>query len=713
MSIQKNLTKFWIALVLITSVLINPIRYSNAEPSSTWHGFKGNSGHTGYIDQKMDKKLGMQWRFFFGGDYIEPVQVFSDSIYFLDRTGFLYSLNRVDSTVNYKVSVVTNRTIIGLDASESYIFVVTGPAFARDRRNPGEMSCIISAFKRTSGEKIWEKKYSTFMASSPVIVGEYVYFATGSMDPNFTKTVGGDLYCLNGEDGEEIFVSHVEEYAFGMGRGYITIAEDIAVISGMKFDRTTRSQMPPKLFAISTKTGSQLWSESPTDENKTFGIPAIKDGYMYLMENPAGGGGRGGDGPPGGGGPGGPGGGGPPGGGPGGGRQTSEAWLLKLDLKTGKNVGSMNIQNENFGNFSPTLAQDAIFINSFTGKIYCINYDLSSIYWTKTFDRFSFYTELTATQNYLYTCLYDGTFLCVSKEDGTVQYRYTVGNYGGIPVVSGSEIFVSGEALYCFSLNAKPLLLTEPSSLDFKSIQKGIIKQLSFRVLYTGIESLKGTVTSDVPWITVKPELIAGNIQTFFAVIDSSNVPDGKQNANLNVQTNLGNKIITVAIEIIVPKPLPLSTNIQDKEIITNQNKFTLTGTTDPLTKVLINGLEVFADNRGQFRHDLALHESNNAVLVEAISKDKRRASLSYIIKLDTIPPFLEANLSKEKDQLLFTGKTETSATLWIGETSYHPDPDGNFTISFTSTNDQSEITLISKDSAGNITTIIFTLQGE
>jgi outer membrane protein assembly factor BamB len=709
MRIKKKIIKIWITMLVLGTMLMAPVTRSIADTKENWHGFKGDSGHTGFIDQKMDRKLGMQWRFFFGGDYIEPIQVFSDNIYFLDRSGFLYSLKREDSTVVYKVSVVTNRTIIGLDASENYIFVVTGPAFARDRRNPGETSCIISAFKRTSGEKIWEKKYSTFMASSPVIVGDYVYFATGSVDPNFTKTVGGDLYCLNGSDGEEIFVSHVEEYAFGMGQGYITIADDVAIISGMKFDRTTRSQLPPKLFAINAKTGSQLWTDTPTDENKTFGIPAVKNGFVYIMENPAGGG-RGG---PGGGGP--PGGGDRPpgGGGPGGSRQTPEAWLLKMELKTGKNVGSMNIQNENFGNFSPTLAQDAIYINSFTGKIYCIDYEMSKIYWTKTYDRFSFYTELTATQNYLYTCLYDGTFLCISKEDGSIQYRYTVGNYGGIPVVSGSEIFVSGEALYCFSLNAKPLLLTEPSALDFKTLQKGVIKQLSFRVLYTGIESLSGTVSSDVSWITIKPELIAGNIQTFFALIDSTKVPDGKQNATIFVNTNMGNKTISVAIEIKVPTPLPLSVNIKDNSMITNQNRFILEGSTDPLTRILINGLEIFATNRGQFTHEVALHEGNNPIQIEAISKDNRKSSLDCQIKLDSIPPSLEATLIKVQDQYLLQGKTDPDAIIWIGDKSYNPATDGTFKISLTIPPDQSELILVVKDIAGNVTTRNLSTKGE
>lgn len=671
-----------------------------ADSPIIWHGFKGDSGHTGYTDQKMDRKLGLQWRFFFSGDYIEPIQVFSDNVYFLDRNCFLYSVKREDSSVNYKKSVATNRSIIGLDASDKYIYVVTGPSFSRDRRNPGEMACIISAWDREKGEKIWENKYPTMMATSPVVIGDTVYFATGLLDPNNTKTVGGDIYFLNGSNGSEINVTHIEEYAFGMGRGYITIAEEILLITGMKFDRSTRNQSPPKLFAINTKTGSQLWAETPLDENKTFGIPAIKGGFVYLMENPAGGGFGGGGGPPG-------------GGGPGGGRQKPEAWLLKIELKTGKNVKTMNIQNENFGNFSPTLAKDAIYINSFTGKIFCISYEMDKIYWTKTYDRFSFYTELTATQNYLYTCLYDGTFLCISKEDGTIQYRYTIGNYGGIPVVSNSEVFVSGEALYCFSLNAKPLLLTEPSSLDFKTLEKGIKKQISFRILYTGIESLEGTVISSVPWLTIKPDKIVGNIQTFFALIDSSKVPDGKQNCEIQINTNFGKKIISVSVEIKVPLPLPLTINIKENLIITNKNRFILTGTTDPLTKVLINGLEQFSDNRGQFSQGLFLHEGKNPIQVEAISKDNRKAYFKSVIQLDTVPPGLEAIFTREEMNGLIRGKTETGALIVMGDQTFTPSPDGSFEIQIPLTVDQTEIILSAKDSAGNITSKIFNIQGE
>ena len=43
------------------------------ETGTGWHGFKGGAGHTGFVDQTMDRTLGLQWRYFFGGDAIQHV----------------------------------------------------------------------------------------------------------------------------------------------------------------------------------------------------------------------------------------------------------------------------------------------------------------------------------------------------------------------------------------------------------------------------------------------------------------------------------------------------------------------------------------------------------------------------------------------------------------------------------------------------------------
>ncbi len=702
---KKILLSLLCFFIIVTWIPGNPMKAAGSETG--WHGYKGNPGHTGFVDQKMDRTLGMQWRYFFGGDYIEPIQVWGENLYFLDRTGMLYSLKRTDSALNYKVQVAKNRNVIGMDSSETMVFISSGPTFTRSRGEARDMSTLLTALDLQTGKKVWETKYTTMMMTAPVVFLDRVYVAIGLFDTNFTKTQGGHLYCLNTADGTVVFDAQTEEYAFGLTSAYITMDQDVVLLTGMKMDRNAQVQMAPKLFAFDPVKGSQIWTESPTDENRTFGTPAIKDGYIYIMENP--GMRMGGGGPPGGGGgpPGGGGGRPPGGGGPGSGANKPEAWLLKILAKTGKVEKTMHIENENFGSFSPTLAQDAIYINSFTGKIFCIDYLMEKIYWTKTYDRFSFYTELTATRNYLFTCLYDGMLLCISKEDGSIQYRYKIGNYGGIPVVSGREVFVSGDVLYCFSLDAKPLLLTEPSSLNFQTLEKGVKKQASFRVLYTGLETLTGTITSDAGWLTPKPDLIQGNFQTFFAILDTTSMEDGKHDANLIIETNFGRKIIDVTVMIQSPPPLPLTLNLKDPVWITNQNRFTFIGSSDPLVSIFINGLEILTDSRGGFRHGVKLREETNQFSIIAKSKDGRISFLERTIMLDTIPPDLEAFMEQNPDnpaEWIITGKTEPGTQLTLLDNTYTPDVNGTFQIVLIPEVDIETVTLTSNDKAGNST---------
>jgi hypothetical protein len=287
-------------------------------------------------------------------------------------------------------------------------------------------------------------------------------------------------------------------------------------------------------------------------------------------------------------------------------------------------------------------------------------------------------------------------------------YRYRVGNYGGIPVVSGDEVYVSGESLYCFSLNAVPMLLLEPSSLDLEKVKQGQVVQKSFRVLYTGIEKLSGKLSSTVPWMTVKPSTINGNIQTCFATIDTTQMESGKQNGSILVETNFGTKSIPVRIEVIVPPPLPLSWNIKEGHM-TNQKNFLVLGQSDPLTQILLNSYELFADDQGRFGQVILLREGANQLTVEAKSKDGRISTLAGTITLDTIPPALEVSVTRdEKDPFtcIITGKTESKATLSIQDQDYQPNGDGTFSLTITIDLDLTEVTIISEDSAGNKTKI-------
>ena len=668
-----------ICLLLFGWVLINillPMERSIAESSIFWHAYKGDTAHTGQYDHLSDKKLALHWRYFFRGDYANPLQVVDDKIFFLDRSGFVCCINRMDGSEVFRVQADEKRLILGMDISRDVIVVATGPIFSR--RGIEEISCVLYAFSLQSGEKLWQKKINVILVTPPIISGNKVWIASGKLDPTFSKTTGGDLICLNTQDGEVLYQTEVEDYAFY--GNYLTMSDGIILSQGLKYDRTSRNQMPPRLFAFAQETGSLLWEQDPLDETRMFGTPSIKDNFVYLTENPGFFGGT---------------------------RRKPEAWLLKIDLQTGKIVSTMNIQNETFGNFSPTLSNDAIYINSFTGKIYAIDYQMDRIYWVKEYDRFSYFTELTASRNLLYTCLYNGDLIAVSKADGNVQFRYRIGNYGGIPVVTEDQLLVTGDVLYCFSTKAEPILYTEPTRLHFEQLPYGEVKQLSFRVIYTGLEKINGTISCSEPWLKIRPDKLSTNIQTCFVSLDSSLAPSGPISATIQIKTDHGTKSILVEAEIIMPIPLLLEVNIPETNLLVNRKTFMILGQSEPLTKIYINDWMVFANENGRFSHVVTLKEGVNHFQFSANSKDNRKASLDRVIQLDSIPPdlFIES-VERVPDTLTYIikGVTERGATIEIGEEVFEVEEDGHFSIEIEIEGEAREIEMRIIDTAGNIT---------
>jgi len=672
---RKTRLILFISLYILSLFLICPASRVSAENILFWHAFKGDNAHTGFSDQETEKNMALQWRYFFRGDYANPLQVIQDKIYFLDRSGFVCCINRKDGSENFRIKVDEKRMILGMDISSDIIAVSTGPVISR--RGIEEISCIVFAYSIQTGEALWQKKIDVLLITPPIIENNKIWIASGKLDPTFTKTAGGDLICLNVQDGEELSNTSVEDYAFY--GNYLTMSEDILLAQGLKYDNNSRTQMPPRLFAFSIKTGRQLWEQDPLDESRMFGTPSIKGNYIYLTENP----------------------------GFFGGRRRPEAWLMKLELQTGKLVKSLNIPEETFGNFSPTLANDAIYINSFTGKIYAIDYEMDRIYWKKELDRFSYFTELTASKNYLYTCLYNGELVAVSKADGNVTFRYRIGNYGGIPVIADDQLLVTGDVLYCFSANAEPLLYTEPTSLDFGVLHLGEAKQLSFRVLYTGLDKMTGSIACADTWLTIRPATLSSNIQTCFVNLDSNLAPSGKNSTVIVIETNKGVKKIPVEVEIIPPTPLPLKVNIEESGLLVNKRTFLLLGETESLARVYINGLMVFANENGKFTHVITLKEGENPIHVQAKDRMNREAVLDRQIVLDSISPELTIDSvikAEEPFVYVITGKTEIGSTIEIEEETYPVDAEGFFSIRLTVEENTKQITINAVDKARNIT---------
>ncbi|MDD4615205.1 MAG: PQQ-binding-like beta-propeller repeat protein, partial [Caldisericia bacterium] len=647
-----------------------------------FHGFKGNSQHTGYIHQETSHAISMLWRYPFYGDYITDIQTYGDVLYFADHSGYIHAISKKDASVLWKYPLEEKRYVVGIDISATHMYVTYGPIFSR--RGIEDDSCLLYAVDLQTGKELWSKRIEQVLVISPPLAdGKDIFISTGKMNSTFSKTMGGDIHQIS-ESGEIIQTLSIEDFAFW--GDYLTKSGSIIMGGAIRYDQATRTIVFPHIYAFDLETQRQIWTVKPLGENGFLGTPSVKDDYMYITENPMMmGRGRGGP--------------------------ANESWLQKIHLQTGKLEKSMRFSEENFGRFAPTLAQDAIYLCSFTGRMYCINYNLEKFWWEKRFDdRFSYFTELMASKNYLYTILYEGDFLCIDKSDGSIKFRYATGSYGRMPVVTGEEVFVSGNVLYCFSENALPILFVEPSSIIIGETKQGDTVQRQFQIVWTGTDVLEGSVAGAESWMQVTPQKITQNIQTFYLTMDTSALPNGATSGQVLISTNKGKKTIDVEIHVIVPQPLTIQVNIPLEGIVTKEKEFTIEGETEPFTILEINSLTSVAYANGYFYERLRLQEGENPIEIKATAKDGRQAYFRSIIIKDSIPPFLEVDLPMIYETTSKTfqvcGKTEPGVKLKIGSEEVPLEGDGSFEYQYTMTRDDELLRIRSIDAADNITQV-------
>jgi hypothetical protein len=269
-------------------------------------------------------------------------------------------------------------------------------------------------------------------------------------------------------------------------------------------------------------------------------------------------------------------------------------------------------------------------------------------------------------------------------------------------------VIISGEAIYCFSADAEPVLILEPSSLSFGEVLKGNTKQLSFKVIYTGLETINGKVTSLQNWLLVKPKDVTTNMQTFFAEVNTTNLTAGEFEGEILVETNIGEKRVKVYLTVYEPPPLKLNVNLPEGEIFTNKKAFSIVGETEPFTDIDICGLKIKSDQRGSFSHNLKLKEGLNEILIDAFSIDGRSKGLKKIVILDTIPPLLQLNLSKinilSEKKIKIIGKTEPDSSVKVNDELVEVKEDGTFEKDYFVNDEYEIITIIATDKAMNNT---------
>jgi hypothetical protein len=151
---------------------------------------------------------------------------------------------------------------------------------------------------------------------------------------------------------------------------------------------------------------------------------------------------------------------------------------------------------------------------------------------------------------------------------------------------------------------------------------------------------------------------------------------------------------------------------------LTNETVLNLTGWTEDLTLLLatVNGENVTVDDDGNFSINISLEEGLNEIEVMVKDRAGHFTIVRRIVTLDTIAPPLDVFQPEDgiltNDPILHVvGTTELGANVTVNNVDVPLNLDGAFDYTITMTEGTNEITVTSRDPAGNPTVIVRTVQ--
>jgi outer membrane protein assembly factor BamB len=186
-----------------------------------------------------------------------PPAIYGNNMYYIDDSARVKKMN----TNNHKV-IWTNH-IGGLSAStpaldtkrqEMYVTVLSVSGTSK-----GSVDGEMAALSMKTGKVLWHVSVPSGTESSPIVVGNSVYFGDQ----------GGTEYSLNVANGHE-------NWAFDTG-GPIKAGADY-YDGDLFFGNYAGS-----FYAVNAKSGKQVWSESPGGE--FYSTPAVDFGLVYTGNN--------------------------------------------------------------------------------------------------------------------------------------------------------------------------------------------------------------------------------------------------------------------------------------------------------------------------------------------------------------------------------------------------------------------------------------------
>jgi len=150
---------------------------------------------------------------------------------------------------------------------------------------------------------------------------------------------------------------------------------------------------------------------------------------------------------------------------------------------------------------------------------------------------------------------------------------------------------------------------------------------------------------------------------------------------------------------------------------LTNETVLNLTGWTEDLTLLLatVNGKNVTVDPDGNFSINISLEEGLNEIEIVVRDEAGHMTIVRRMVTLDTVAPPLDVfrpvdGILTNDPMLHVIGTTELGANVTVNNVDVLLNVDGAFDCTVTMTEGTNEITVVSRDPAGNPTVIVRTV---
>jgi outer membrane protein assembly factor BamB len=330
---------------------------------------------------------------FYGKLTASPI-VYDNKVFTLDAAGKVSAFSTSGGSPVWRVSTTPSNEKDyegfggGLAADSGRIYVGTGFGF-------------VVALDPKSGKKLWEKSTNAPIRTSPTAAGERV----------FVSTTEGQVYCLSGSDGAELWTFRgMPERASILSNASPAVDGDVVVVPYPNGD----------IVALNVANGQPLWSDSLSRTRTASSLAAMSDTARPVIDAgtvfAVGHAGR----------------------------------MIAAAQKTGERLWSLSVP----GIQAPWVAGDSVFVVDTSGQLMAIAKRDGKIQWTAKLPGASTWSGPVLAGNRLWLTSNKGHLVGVDAATGKVASTQDLGQPIYIaPVVAAGRMYVLTDKARLIALN--------------------------------------------------------------------------------------------------------------------------------------------------------------------------------------------------------------------------------------------------------------------